>query len=638
VVGGALAFAFTLSFAFSFTLAGRCVLDDLEAVVGAQRGEALGFAAAELALRFGGADGFALGALFVATGQAVRARQRQGGERDDEGDDMTTSKVHGGGTLPQADPRASVTQPGASGSGFDAIRLKVVSTMTKDDEQPVEAVALAAAPYLTRGVELTELLGALVDAVVRQVGCEKGTLYLVDGAAQTLTSIVADVPAEIGVIKLAVGQGIAGTVAREAKPVRIPDAQTDPRFDSRFDKQTGFVTRSVLAVPMFDANKDVIGVLQLLNKKSGTFTSQDEATTMPLAKQAGSVLERTSLYAELKRKSPLKDADRPRLAFRFNQIVGESDVMKRVYELVEKAAPTDATVLVTGESGTGKELIARAIHQNSKRKGGQPFVKVDCTTLPEALMENELFGHEKGAFTGADRTVPGKLEAAHGGTLFIDEIGELPLKLQGKLLRVLQDRELERVGGTKTIAVDIRVVCATHRDLEQMVTDGTFREDLFYRIRVVPIAMPPLRERGQADLLRLISHFVDKFGRRHGRPSVDLSDEARNRLLGHSYPGNIRELEHIVESAVVLCDGDVIHPRDLSLPTRNRPSTGTTLPGVMIVGDPNMTLAAVENEHIRLVVQACAGNQSEAARKLGIGRNTLARKLSGAGETQSDDD
>jgi transcriptional regulator with GAF, ATPase, and Fis domain len=644
VVGSGVAFALALTFTLAFALA-RLVVDDEEAIVRAQRREALRFGAAEVALRFGGAHGLALGALFVAaTRQAIGAGQRQRGERDDEGNGMTTSKVHGshgGGTLPHADPRATVTHAGPGVSGADAIRLKVVATMTKDDEQgdqPVEAVALAAAPYLTRGVELTELLGALVDAVVRQVGCEKGTLYLVDGAAQTLTSIVADVPAEIGVIKLAVGQGIAGTVAREAKPVRIPDAQTDPRFDSRFDKQTGFVTRSVLAVPMFDANKDVIGVLQLLNKKSGTFTLQDEATTMPLAKQAGSVLERTSLYAELKRKSPLKDADRPRLAFRFNQIVGESDVMKRVYELVEKAAPTDATVLVTGESGTGKELIARAIHQNSKRKGGQPFVKVDCTTLPEALMENELFGHEKGAFTGADRTVPGKLEAAHGGTLFIDEIGELPLKLQGKLLRVLQDRELERVGGTKTIAVDIRVVCATHRDLEQMVTDGTFREDLFYRIRVVPIAMPPLRERGQADLLRLISHFVDKFGRRHGRPSVDLSDEARNRLLGHSYPGNIRELEHIVESAVVLCDGDVIHPRDLSLPTKGRPSTGTTLPGVMIVGDPNVTLAHVENEHIRLVVQACAGNQSEAARKLGIGRNTLARKLSGAAETHSDDE
>jgi Nif-specific regulatory protein len=263
---------------------------------------------------------------------------------------------------------------------------------------------------------------------------------------------------------------------------------------------------------------------------------------------------------------------------------------------------------------------------NSPRKAA-PFVKVDCTTLPEALMENELFGHEKGAFTGADRTMPGKIEAAQGGTLFIDEIGELPLKLQGKLLRVLQDREFERVGGTKTQSADIRVVCATHRDLASMVREGTFREDLYYRIHVVPIAMPPLRDRGQGDVLRLVAHFVDKFGRRHSRPAVRLTDSATNRLLSHDYPGNIRELEHIIESAVVLCDGDSIHTRDLSLPSKGRATT-TTTPGAVMVGDPNVTLDHVETEHIRLVLAACNGNQSEAARRLGIGRNTLARKLS----------
>jgi transcriptional regulator with GAF, ATPase, and Fis domain len=491
----------------------------------------------------------------------------------------------------------------------------------------VEAVALAAAPFLTRGVDLSELLAALVDAVVHQVGCEKGTLYLVDASARTVTSIVSDVPAQIGAIRLAFGQGIAGNVAQTAAPVRILDAHADPRFDARYDKATGFVTRSVLALPVFDGNRDVIGVLQLLNAHKGSFSAEDEVYATALAKQAGSVLERTSLYAELKRGSPLTDEKRQPLAFRFNQIVGESEPMKRVYAVVEKAARTTATVLVTGESGTGKELIARAVHMNSARKS-MPFVKVDCTTLPEALMENELFGHEKGAFTGADRLVPGKLEVAHGGTLFIDEIGELPLKLQGKLLRVLQDREFERVGGTKTISTDIRVVCATHRDLEAMVTEGSFRQDLYYRIHVVTVQMPPLRARGPSDLLRLVEHFVDKFGRRHGRPAVKLSEDATNRLLAHDYPGNIRELEHIIESAVVLCDGDVIHVRDLSMPQKARSGASGTAPGAFLVGDPNVTLAVVEHEHIRLVLQACNGNQSEAARRLGIGRNTLARKLS----------
>ena len=240
--------------------------------------------------------------------------------------------------------------------------------------------------------------------------------------------------------------------------------------------------------------------------------------------------------------------------------------------------------------------------------------------------------------TGADKTSAGKFEVAAGGTLFIDEIGELPLKLQGKLLRVLQDREFERVGGTKTLTADVRVVCATHRDLAAMVDAGTFREDLYYRIRVVPLPTPPLRERGAADLLRLIEHFVSTFGRRHGRPQVAIGDDALARLKAHSFPGNIRELEHVIESAVVLCDGDdVIRARDLALVERRRSASGTMPalalpPGGVVVGDPNVTLQQLEGEHIRLVLDAVKGNQSEAARRLGIGRNTLARKLAGEPE------
>jgi Nif-specific regulatory protein len=500
---------------------------------------------------------------------------------------------------------------------------------------PLDAVALAAAPYLTRGVELTDLLGALVDAVVRQLDADKGTLYLVDGGAGMIMSVVTDVP---GGIRLAIGQGLAGAVALSGELVNVADARNDARFNPTMDHKTGYLTRSVLALPIKDSAGEVLGVLQVLNARKGAFSADDEVNARGLAKQAGSVLERTSLYAELKKKSPLS-ADRPHLAYRFNQIVGESEAMRSAYSVVEKAGRTDATVLITGESGTGKELFARAIHHNSTRRTG-PFVKVDCTTLPEALIENELFGHEKGAFTGADKTTPGKFEAATAGTLFIDEIGELPLKLQGKLLRVLQDREFERVGGTKTLQADVRVVCATHRDLAAMVDDGTFREDLYYRIKVVPLHTPPLRERGTPDLLRLVEHFVSTFGRRHKRPQVSISDDAMIRLKAHSFPGNIRELEHVIESAVVMCDGDVIEARDLAIAQRRGTGssgsmsavTGMPLPsGVVgsVVGDPNLTLQQVEQEHIRLVLEAVGGNQSEAARRLGIGRNTLARKLSG---------
>jgi Nif-specific regulatory protein len=542
-------------------------------------------------------------------------------------DELQALMVH----LPQGTP--SATAAGRRRDGAPQIGQHDRVTTPRDPSPPVEAVALAAAPYLTRGVELTELLGALVDAVVAQLAAEKGTLYLKDGAAGMITSVVTDVP---GGIRLAIGQGLAGAVAASGEVINVADVQHDARFNPSTDQKTGYVTRSMLALPVRDGAGEIIGVLQILNARRGAFSADDERAALGLAKQAGSVLERTSLYAELKKKSPLS-TERPHLAYRFNQIVGESEAMRAAYAVVEKAARTDATVLITGESGTGKELFARAIHHNSRRRAG-PFVKVDCTTLPEALIENELFGHEKGAFTGADKTSAGKFEVAAGGTLFIDEIGELPLKLQGKLLRVLQDREFERVGGTKTLTADVRVVCATHRDLAAMVDAGTFREDLYYRIRVVPLPTPPLRERGTADLLRLVEHFVSTFGRRHGRPHVGIGDDALARLKAHPFPGNIRELEHAIESAVVMCDGDIIRARDLALAERRRTTSGTmpavVLPaaGGVVVGDPGVTLQQLENEHIRLVLEAVKGNQSEAARRLGIGRNTLARKLAGEPE------
>jgi Nif-specific regulatory protein len=377
----------------------------------------------------------------------------------------------------------------------------------------------------------------------------------------------------------------------------------------------------MLAVPLQDSHGEVIGVLQLLNARRGRFDARGERRAAEIATQAARVLEQTSLYAGLRSDGPI-DGKRPRLAFRYNEIVGESDAMRTVYSLVQKAARTEATVLITGESGTGKELLARAVHVNSPRRDG-PFIKVDCTTLPEALVENELFGHERGAYTGADTTVAGKLEVANGGTLFIDEIGDLPSTSQGKLLRVLQDRSFERLGGTATLRADVRVICATHRDLAQMVDDQRFREDLYYRVRVVPIHLPPLRERGSADLLRLVQHFVEKFGRRHGHRINKFSKSALARLEAHEFPGNIRELENLIESAVVLCDGDEIGVSDL----RVSPRVLTDPHDRAALGDPAVPLAQLERLHVEQVLAACGGNRTQAARRLGIGRNTLNRKL-----------
>jgi transcriptional regulator with GAF, ATPase, and Fis domain len=507
--------------------------------------------------------------------------------------------------------------------------------------QTRNSVALAAAPYLTRGVELDALLVAIVDTIVDRLAAERGTLYLVDGRTRTLSSVVAHLP-ELERIRLDFGQGLAGTVAAEGKVLRVSNPAGDPRFDPTFDQQTGFQTRSMLVVPLRDSVGEVIGVLQLLNAHTGAFGDDDEQAAIALASQAGQVLEATSLYAELRGRGPIElgreDQPPPGPSYTFNQIVGESGPMQAVYAVVRKAAGTAATVLINGESGTGKELIARAVHVNSPRRDA-PFVKVDCTTLPEALIENELFGHERGAFTGADRTAHGKVEVAGGGSLFIDEIGELPLAVQGKLLRVLQDHEFERVGGTETIHADIRVICATHRDLPAMIDAGEFREDLYYRIRVVPIVLPPLRERGRQDLLRLVEHFVDRYAKRHHREVRRVTEAALARLLAHDFPGNIRELENCIESAVVLCDGGIIDAEDLPLVVRPRSGTREPSPRVPAVqvypmsvngpqlGDPDVPLADIEQAHVQAVLAACDGNQSEAARRLGIGRNTLARKL-----------
>jgi Nif-specific regulatory protein len=246
---------------------------------------------------------------------------------------------------------------------------------------------------------------------------------------------------------------------------------------------------------------------------------------------------------------------------------------------------------------------------------------VDCTTLPAGLIESELFGHERGAFTGADRRVQGKVESAEGGTLFLDEIGDLPLELQGKLLRFLQEHAFERLGGRQTIKTDVRVITATNRNLEEQIKAGKFRKDLYYRLRVVELVVPPLCERGPGDIEKLAGHFLDLYARRHRRKARGFSPAAMARLYGHDWPGNVRELEHCIESAVVLSQGKEIGEEELSLPG----GTGATDSGRGY--PPGTPLAEVEREHILQTLKACNNNRTEAARRLGIGRNTLARKL-----------
>jgi Nif-specific regulatory protein len=468
-----------------------------------------------------------------------------------------------------------------------------------------------------KNVDLDEVLRQVIAQITEELEADRGTLFLVDHARGQLVSRIARLTA-ISEIRLRIGQGVAGQVALHGQTINVPSGTRHPKFEERIDAVTGYLTQSMLTVPVFREDT-VIGVLQLLNKKSGRFTRWDEKQLERLAETVGELLVSAGgLGFQLRRDNPHS------ISFRFNHIVGSSRVMSALYERTNRAAATDATVLIRGESGTGKELFARAVHDNSRRSGG-PFVKVDCAALPAQLIENELFGHVKGAFTGADSASEGKVQAADGGTLFLDEVGELPLDVQGKLLRLLQERTFLRVGAAAPQAVDVRFVCATHRELEADVAAGRFRQDLYYRLRVVELNTPPLRLRGHSDLDRLTDHFLYRFSKRHDRPRVRLSAAARSRIHAHSWPGNVRELEHCIESAVVLSPEDEIGPELL-------PISQASAPEVLAEEGPRFVsevkpLRDLERDYIEFVLRRCEGNRSEAARQLGIGRNTLQRKL-----------
>jgi Nif-specific regulatory protein len=500
-----------------------------------------------------------------------------------------------------------------------AVPARAAAAMNRDERRM--AVLLGVADLLQQAVDLDALLAALVDRIAIAMKADRGTIFLVDRARGDLFSKAAHLP-ELAEIRVKLGQGIAGTAAESGQVVNVPATHADRRFFRGIDERTGYQTRTALAAPMRDRDGVIIGVVEVLNRRDGVFGADDEELLEALAAQAAAALETTSLGGALRRVEE-GSARPPPLAYRFNRIVGESPAMQRAYGLTEKAARTDATVLIRGESGCGKELIARAVHVNSGRRE-KPFVKVDCAALPESLIENELFGHEKGAFTGADRRSAGKFEAASGGTVFIDELGELPLAVQGKLLGVLQDREFTRVGGTAPVKVDVRVVAATNRDLEAMVKAGTFRADLYYRVRVVEIALPPLRERGEADIARLVHHFLDVFAKKHGLTVTGITEAAMRRLVQHAWPGNVRELENCIESAVVLSEGGLVRPEHLPLPgsteAAGRPRPPSSESQVR-------SLAEVEKEAIADALRACKGNRTRAAEALGIGRNTLNRKI-----------
>ncbi len=320
---------------------------------------------------------------------------------------------------------------------------------------------------------------------------------------------------------------------------------------------------------------------------------------------------------------------------RFGELIGTSEKMLAVYRVIDGVAATTSTVLILGESGTGKELAARAIHTRSGR-AQRAFVPVNCAAIPKELVESELFGHVRGAFTGANAPRAGLFESAHGGTIFLDEVGDLPLSAQVKLLRVLQEGEIKRVGSDETKIVDVRVVAATNVDLPEKVASGAFRRDLFYRLNVIPVSLPPLRERGD-DILILAHHFVQKFARRMSRPLKRLSADSVEVLLAYEWPGNVRELEHAIEHAFVLSHGDELVPRDLPVattsstqraaPASGRPPLVSDLLDLPFTDAKQRAITSFEEAYIQGIMRRCGGNTSEAARQAGLDRSNFRRLL-----------
>ena len=525
------------------------------------------------------------------------------------------------------------TPPPLAGPGPGAAIHAMLRPRMSEHEQRFELLADLGA-MIAGEVELDDLLATFADRVARALGADRATLWVIDGATGDIRTRVATLP-EVPELRVPMGQGVVGHVAATGELVNSRDLAHDPRWAETIAQKIGYHTTSMLTAPIIRRGQ-IRGVLQVLNKRDGAFTQRDEEFIRVLSEQIGRAIDYTTLRGD--------DAQRGlTVRGRFNHVIGTSVEMAAVYEMIVRAAQTDATVLLHGETGTGKGLLARAIHVNSARRDA-PFVHIDCTTLPAALVESELFGHERGAYTGADSRVIGKVEAAHGGTLFLDELGELPLPLQGKLLRFVQERQFERVGGRETLTANVRIVAATNRDLPAMVNAGLFRSDLYFRLRVVEIEIPPLRAR-HGDILDLAHHFVGQFARRYRKGTLELAPEVRPALLAYQWPGNVRELENTIERAVVLNPGTTIGLKDLGLEPRRitgaiaTPSdahlAALTGPAPLAPAGDGITLPAdlaleeAERRYARAILERCEGNQSAAARALGISRNKLARLLRG---------
>ncbi|NOX59805.1 MAG: sigma-54-dependent Fis family transcriptional regulator [Planctomycetes bacterium] len=456
------------------------------------------------------------------------------------------------------------------------------------------------------------VLDAIAQAATKIMQAEASSVLALDTRRKKLifSAAAGPVGAELIGQEFDAGLGIAGRVIDRIEPEIVRDVPSDPEFFKGIDQKSDFVTREMIAAPMVYRG-NVVGVVEVINRVGGDFADSDLETLALFAALAASALDNARVHQQLKRENEgLRTSSRvvP------DGIIGQSDALHEVLQLCERVAKSTATVLLLGETGTGKELTARHIHDSSPRKD-KPFIGINCAALNETLLESELFGHEKGAFTGAIAKKLGRFELAGGGTLFLDEIGDISQAMQVKLLRVLQEKEFVRVGGTSTVACDVRIIAATNRDLKAAIEEGEFREDLYYRLNVFPINLPPLRRR-RDDIAMLVQHFVRVSSKDLGVSAPTVSSDVTALLTSHSWPGNIRELQNVVERMVLMCDGGEILPMHVP-----REIAGET--SELVTSSVETGLRGYERA---MIVQALIDhdwNQTQAAKFLNISRDNL---------------
>ncbi|HVC98718.1 MAG TPA: sigma-54-dependent Fis family transcriptional regulator [Pirellulales bacterium] len=465
-----------------------------------------------------------------------------------------------------------------------------------------------------QGIET--LLVEMAEAATRLLEADRASIFLWDKANHVLVGRPA-----LGVagneLRIPDNFGIVGQVIASGEPRRVDLTNGQEQINRKVDEQTGYRTRTLLCVPLRGRNGERFGAFETINKKQGDFTDDDLATLVELAAQAAVVLENVQEREDLLKSRRLMTEQ----AAQGVQLVGKSPAIEALRSTIRRVANTDLAVLILGENGTGKEVVAQAIHYFSNRRD-QPFIAVNFAALTETLLESELFGHEKGAFTDAHESRPGKFELASGGTLFLDEIGDFSLGGQSKLLRVLEEKVVVRVGGSRSIHTDARLIAATNQNLAEMVGQKRFREDLYYRLNVVVIQIPPLRERPD-DIWPLAEHFLNDFCKRARRKPPKFTADARQRLERHSWPGNVRELRNLMERLAYLSPGDRIESDD--------PMFTLNPPGPAAAVSYDLPLAEATNcfqtDYIRHSIERYRGNMSEVARHLALHRSNLYRKM-----------